>query len=829
VANRRYLGTGKVTVDGNSELTLGNVGATSNATGDDYTAINGARINIASGTNGVYTSDDTFNIAANNIIAGGSASGQGLASLTRGTNITLASGAIIAHNGLSAALNLATGTIQNLGTNADLYYGLNGNQANAAGIINIGNGTAFRGISTDRTGRNWGAGTINIASGTTGVDFQGHATHTNVSTLALTNGVVITSGVTGTVDINARGPLTLDNTNGVFGDTGAGQNVRFVATAGSTLRVNQAAGMGTSTGIASALVNNGGSLTIGNSASLNGNVTVEAGGRFTANQATGLTGIGALTFNQGSILNITNNTGWSGAQASAATIAAGTIVSVTAGSSTSPGTAGETLDSFFDDKSVIYQINGDISVPDPTSPDTTTLTLNKNGSGVGGILTNGSAGGTSYFRNKTNGHITIGANGGLIAATSGTELQVTENIVGTNITLTFGTTDIIDGAPKLGTVAIGPNVGANTYTGENIINAGSVRTAYTTSLGDIANQLTVNTGATLNMSGTDLTVGNLTGTGGIINAAGRTLTIGQGDNGGGNYQGSIQGTNGKLTKTGTNTITLSGANTYTGVTTVSAGTLELGVDDCLSNSSNVVLGAATLKAAAGVDDTVGNLDPTAAATINLGSGATLAFAASNGVNWSGGTLNITGTFVSGSSLRFGTTSGGLTAGQLLQISATGWTGFGLDADGYLTATAIGGTAYQTWATANEPFDGDANGDGVKDGLAFLLGAANPSENAIGRLPTVTESGGDLVLNFNCLPIAARGTATLKVEHSNNLASWTATADVVPDANDPTPDNNVTFVVDTVSEAPLNKVTATIDSAAAGGNGKLFGRLKAEQP
>ena len=84
----------------------------------------------------------------------------------------------------------------------------------------------------------------------------------------------------------------------------------------------------------------------------------------------------------------------------------------------------------------------------------------------------------------------------------------------------------------------------------------------------------------------------------------------------------------------------------------------------------------------------------------------------------------------------------------------------------------GGTAYETWATGNEPFDGDANGDGVKDGLAFLLGAANPSENAIGRLPTVTESGGGLVLTFNCLPIAARGTATLKVEHSNDLAIWT---------------------------------------------------------
>lgn len=62
---------------------------------------------------------------------------------------------------------------------------------------------------------------------------------------------------------------------------------------------------------------------------------------------------------------------------------------------------------------------------------------------------------------------------------------------------------------------------------------------------------------------------------------------------------------------------------------------------------------------------------------------------------------------------------------------------------------------------------------------------------------------------------------------NTLASFSATVDQVPDADDAVADNDVTFVVDTVSEAPLNKITATIAAGAAAG-GKLFGRLEASE-
>ncbi len=138
-----------------------------------------------------------------------------------------------------------------------------------------------------------------------------------------------------------------------------------------------------------------------------------------------------------------------------------------------------------------------------------------------------------------------------------------------------------------------------------------------------------------------------------------------------------------LAKSGGGTWTLGGAVGNNGTTTVSAGKLALGASNVLSNTVPVSIAAATLDAAT-YTDALGTLDVTAAATINLGSGAALAFADSSAIDWTGGTLNLTGTFNPGSSLRFGTGSTGLTSIQLTKITAAGFGPFFLDANGYLT-------------------------------------------------------------------------------------------------------------------------------------------------
>jgi autotransporter-associated beta strand protein len=128
-------------------------------------------------------------------------------------------------------------------------------------------------------------------------------------------------------------------------------------------------------------------------------------------------------------------------------------------------------------------------------------------------------------------------------------------------------------------------------------------------------------------------------------------------------------------------LTLSGTNTYSGATTISSGTLKLGANNALPNVTAISIGTGTLDADTRTD-TVGTLAVTGAATINLGTGGKLVFDNSSGTAWTG-TLNITGAFVSGISLRFGTTSSGLTRDQLARIPPPAGFYYELDVNGFL--------------------------------------------------------------------------------------------------------------------------------------------------
>jgi fibronectin-binding autotransporter adhesin len=193
---------------------------------------------------------------------------------------------------------------------------------------------------------------------------------------------------------------------------------------------------------------------------------------------------------------------------------------------------------------------------------------------------------------------------------------------------------------------------ANTYTGTTTVGAGTLRLAGAGKLGAGTGGLIVN-GGTLDLSSTSQTVGNLTGTGGsILNNAASTsslLTVGNGNGTGGSFQGVLANGTGTLafTKIGTGTTTFAGtaANTYTGLTTVSAGVLTLnktaGVD---AITGNILIDGGYLRFSAN-----NQISDTASVTLTAGGFNTSATGSANGglanLNETIGSLAVSGSGV----------------------------------------------------------------------------------------------------------------------------------------------------------------------------------------
>jgi len=419
-----------------------------------------------------------------------------------------------------------------------------------------------------------------------------------------------------------------------------------------------------------------------------------------------------------------------------------------------------------------------------------------------------------------------------------------------------------------GTVQISSNAQIGTGTGGITLGNGTLElnSAGTITLSGRAVTLTAQ-GGTL-----DVTGGGTMEVNGVISGSGSPLNIGSGS------------TNG--------TVSFTNANTYTNDTNIVGGTLALGAGGSIASSPTITVGSgATLDASAvsggwtlgasqmltGSGGVTGNVTVAEAAnlapgdlvgTLSIGGNLTVSDMAGGagrlfyelGPIDASDRIAVTGTLTIGSGVLglsdFDFTNvGGLQEGVYTLITSGTLSGTldATDLEGTIGATDIilgtsgnniiltvatpGSDPFDTWAATGTlglvTFDGDTNGDGVQDGLAFLLGAANPDDNALGLLPTVTADDGTLVMTFNCLSTADRGTAELRVEHSSDLGigdPWLATVDQVPDADDLTADNGVTFTVVAGPAGPpaTNTVTATIGSGQAA-DGKLFGRLVALKP
>ncbi len=123
----------------------------------------------------------------------------------------------------------------------------------------------------------------------------------------------------------------------------------------------------------------------------------------------------------------------------------------------------------------------------------------------------------------------------------------------------------------------------NSYTGITAVNAGTLQLSGSGTLGGITGSTTVS-GGTLDLGATSQTQnGGVTLSGGTIQngtlSSSGTFALSNGT------VSAVLAGSGGVAKTGADTVTLSGANTYTGGTTVSAGTLQLSGSGTLGSTS----------------------------------------------------------------------------------------------------------------------------------------------------------------------------------------------------------------------------------------------------
>ncbi|BCX48445.1 hypothetical protein HAHE_23530 [Haloferula helveola] len=290
-------------------------------------------------------------------------------------------------------------------------------------------------------------------------------------------------------------------------------------------------------------------------------------------------------------------------------------------------------------------------------------------------------------------------------------------------------------------------------------------------------------------------------------------------------------TSGKIAKVGAGTLALSGTLQHTGSpNAVSEGALLIDGDaSAMTGSVNIASGA-TL----GGTGTIGG-------NVTVEDGGKLAFdistdaASHDKLEINPGYLD----FIGASELTI-TSGGGASPGvyTLVTDSGSGITGavpatVNLPAgwaasvsisgnDLLLTVTSTGGgaTAYETWA-GGSLFEDDDNGDDVDNGLAFILGAADPNANAVGLLPAPATEPGFLTLTFERLDGIAP--AVLSVEYGPDLSF--GNTDAIP-LTSQTLGSGVEVVV--VDGSPTDTVTIKIPDSFAGGGATLFARLSATE-
>jgi autotransporter-associated beta strand protein len=385
-----------------------------------------------------------------------------------------------------------------------------------------------------------------------------------------------------------------------------------------------------------------------------------------------------------------------------------------------------------------------------------------------------------------------------------TSTGATQNTSGAYFTGSTGTL-LLDGA---GTVEL---YKTNSYNGTIQVNAGtlklisgnatfnSVTANYTSTIGGTSSTVGIG-GGTVDLGGQSNTVGSLVLTAGTLTNG--TLTSGSYDLQNGTVSAALAGSSGVI-KSGAGTVTLSGANTYTGNTTVSSGALQLAANGSLRF---VIGGSGTNNAVNGTGTTTMNgqfnFDLTSAST-NTNSTWTIV---ANTLTNSYGTNFLVNGFTGSGGNWTNTTNG---VRYIFSQSSS-----------VLSVQSIGGvTPYNAWVSSWPGFiqtagTADPDGDGYNNNMEFAFDG-DPTVGSPALISVASSADGPV---FSFLARRDTGAVSYEVESTSDLSTvpWT--------------DNNV--VTASIKESsnqanvPLAGSYVRLEFTVTAAGGKSFYRVRA---
>ena len=797
---------GQVTLNGSNIFSTGNhaaltvSGVITDGTPAGALAVNGA---------------GTVTLTGVNTFSGGTTINGGTLALTGSGTAGASTGAITVNNG--AALDL-----QNTLANALTLNGIGTLETTSgtgivSGLVTLNGGNTFVTGSGARLTVN-GVIDDGASQGSLTVSGPGTVVLTGLNTYS--GGTAVTGGTLqgdagslhGAIGLASATTLVFEQAaNGTFNGSISGAGAVAKQSSGTlTLNGTQSYGGGTTV--------TGGALQ-GNTASLQGNIALAGGTGLVFDQASNgtfngtISGAGAVTKQNGGTLtlgtdqtytggsSVTNGTlaltgnGTAGASTGAITVGGGAALDVQNTVANAVTLNGGTLETTTGSGIV----NGAVTLNGSNgfaTGNNATLTINGalgNGTSAGAVVVSGAGlvvlNGISSFTGGTS--VTGGALQGNTASLNGNIALAS----GTRLVFDQASDSTFNGAISGGGAVSKQNTGtlsfdtAQTYTGGTAVTAGTLALKNSGTAGAQTGAITVGSGASLDLQNTlanavtlaggtlETTTGNgvangtimLSGGGSTVSAASSaTLTV--------NNVIRDDGTGQSLTKQGAGLVTLNGASSYTGGTSIAQGTLAVGAGGSLGSGLATVNGGSTL-ALAGA--TLGN-------NLSLLGGSTLV--ASGGLNTLSGALNVRGatfsigngstlnatnafnhftgasTFTGGGSLALSADTGGIQLGTTTLANLT------LQSDGAVTqsaaATITGTTSIATTGGAAITLNQSNQFGSVLQlsGGAASVNSAGALNFGASSLASLNASAGGDIAQTGVLQVS--GTTTLSTPNGN---------------------------------------------------------------